>query len=194
VIGHLRGVIVAKHPPALTVDVNGIGYELDAPMSTFYELPELGIEVLLHTHLVVREDAQQLFGFISTRERQLFRGLIRVNGVGARLALSILSGISVDGFSRCVMESDVAALTRIPGIGKKTAERLLVEMRDRIAAGEIGGDAASGPVNAKDEAQAALVALGYKPAEATRMLGKVDEGATSEALIRQALQSVVKGA
>ena len=192
-IGHLRGAIVAKHPPALTMDVNGVGYELSAPMSTFYELPDLGVEVLLHTHLVVREDAHNLYGFISTRERELFRGLIRVNGVGARLALSILSGISVDGFKRCVMDSDIASLTRIPGIGKKTAERLLVEMRDRIAAagGALGVDSA--PANAKDEALAALVTLGYKPAEASRMIGKVDDGASSEALIRQALQSVVGG-
>jgi holliday junction DNA helicase RuvA len=193
VIGHLRGVIIAKHPPAVIVEVAGVGYEVDAPMSTFYELPELGADVLLHTHLVVREDAHQLFGFISQRERALFRGLIRVNGVGARLALSILSGISVDGFTRCVVDGDVASLTRIPGIGKKTAERLLVEMRDRLASSLEGGATGAPAESAKDEALAALVALGYKPAEAQRMLGKGEEGASSEELIRQALQSVVKG-
>ena len=192
-IGHLRGTIVAKLPPGLTLEVGGVGYELQAPMSTFYELPELGAAVLLHTHLVVREDAHQLFGFISLRERELFRGLIKVNGVGARLALSILSGISVDGFARCVMDGDVASLTRVPGIGKKTAERLLVEMRDRVAGADGSARTGSAPVSAKDEAMAALVALGYKPAEAARMLGKAGDGASSEELIRQALQSVVKG-
>lgn len=191
-IGLLRGVVIAKQPPALLLDVAGVGYELEAPMSTFYELPDLGAEVTLHTHLVVREDAQLLYGFITLAERSLFRDLLKVNGVGARLALSILSGTSVDGFARCVHEGDLASLTRVPGIGKKTAERLLVEMRDRLEATGMVAGASAAPASARDEAQAALVALGYRPAEVARMLGGL-EGDSSEELIRQALSAVVKG-
>ena len=198
-IGFLRGKLAAKHPPALLLDVNGVGYEVEAPMSTFYGLPGVGSEVQLHTHLVVREDAHVLFGFGTERERSLFRELIKVSGVGPRIALGILSGATVDEFHRCVETQDTAALTRIPGIGRKTAERLIVEMRDRLKA-LAGGmafeprTAASGAVpatpNPHAEAFSALVALGYRPPEVTRLLQKVDPAVTStEELIRHALRA-----
>ncbi len=196
-IGSLRGRLAARHPPVLLVDVNGVGYEVEAPMSTFYNLPALGAEVSLHTHLVVREDAHVLFGFGTERERGLFRELIRISGVGPRIALGILSGASVDEFHRCVEAQDTAALTRIPGIGRKTAERLIVEMRDRLnalataqpfaAKGPATGGGAPSP---QAEAYGALVALGYKPAEVTRLLQKVDPAVTTtEELIRHALRA-----
>ncbi len=200
-IGRLRGVIAAKHPPQLLIDVGGVGYEVEAPMSTFYQLPALGEEVVLHTHLAVREDAHLLFGFATERERSLFRALIKVNGVGAKLALTILSGVSADEFVRCVQGSDTASLTRLPGVGKKTAERLIVEMRDRLDDFITGGaapivttgivePAAEDPVR---DAVSALIALGYKPAEASRMVSKVEgEGHSSEAIIRAALKSAVQ--
>jgi holliday junction DNA helicase RuvA len=195
-IGFLRGRLAQKHPPALLVDVNGVGYELEAPMSTFYTLPAVGEPVMLHTHLVVREDAQLLYGFATEAERRLFRDLLRVSGVGPKIGLALLSGISVEAFTLCVESGDVGSLTRIPGVGRKTAERLVVEMRDRIqalgaglpagfvpAAGEAGG-------TAQAEAFAALVALGYKPAEVARLLkGVTAEGLSTEELIRQALQA-----
>jgi Holliday junction DNA helicase RuvA len=198
-IGFLRGKLAAKHPPALLLDVNGVGYEVEAPMSTFYGLPGVGAEVGLHTHLVVREDAHVLFGFGTERERSLFRELIKVSGVGPRIALGILSGATVDEFHRCVETQDTAALTRIPGIGRKTAERLIVEMRDRLKAlgsgtpfevkGPIGGGAQAAP-NPHAEAFSALVALGYKPPEVTRLLQKVDASVTTtEELIRHALRA-----
>ena len=198
-IGFLRGKLAAKHPPALLLDVNGVGYEVEAPMSTFYGLPGVGAEVGLHTHLVVREDAHVLFGFGTERERSLFRELIKVSGVGPRIALGILSGATVDEFHRCVETQDTAALTRIPGIGRKTAERLIVEMRDRLKAlgsgtpfevkGPTGGGAPAAP-NPHAEAFSALVALGYKPPEVTRLLQKVDASVTStEELIRHALRA-----
>jgi len=196
VIGFLRGRLAAKHPPQLLLDVGGVGYEVEAPMSTFYGLPAVGAEVGLHTHLVVREDAHVLFGFGTERERSLFRELIKVSGVGPRIALGILSGASVDEFHRCVEAEDVASLVRIPGIGRKTAERLVIEMRDRlkILAGPAfvpGGPAAPGAgASPQSEAFSALVALGYKPAEVTRLLGKVDPAVTStEELIRHALRA-----
>ena len=198
-IGFLRGKLAAKHPPALLLDVNGVGYEVEAPMSTFYGLPGVGSEVQLHTHLVVREDAHVLFGFGTERERSLFRELIKVSGVGPRIALGILSGATVDEFHRCVEAEDAAALTRIPGIGRKTAERLIVEMRDRLKAlaggvpfeprGPAGGPAPTTP-NPHAEAFSALVALGYRPPEVTRLLQKVDPAVTStEELIRHALRA-----
>lgn len=197
-IGFLRGRIVAKQPPVLLLDVGGVGYEVEAPMSTFYELPDVGSDVTLHTHLVVREDAHLLFAFASESERWLFRQLIKVSGVGARVALTILSGASVEQFARAVQEGDAASLTRLPGIGKKTAERLVVEMKDRlgdsagITAGmhvTLGARSAS-PV---DEAFDALVALGYKPQEATRMIKGIEsEGLASEEIIRRALQATVR--
>ncbi|MGE5626419.1 MAG: Holliday junction branch migration protein RuvA [Bacillota bacterium] len=190
-IGLLRGQILRKQPPHLLIDVHGVGYEVEAPMSTFYNLPEAGAEVTLYTHLVVREDAQVLFGFGSEAERRFFRSLIRVNGVGPKLALTILSGISVDGFVRCVRENDTAALTRLPGIGKKTAERLVVEMRDRLD--DVGAPAAEVSAHPRDEALSALVSLGYKPQEASHMLRAITEnGLTSEELIRRALQGALR--
>jgi Holliday junction DNA helicase RuvA len=196
-IGFLRGRIANKQPPRLVLDVNGVGYELEAPMSTFYELPDVGNEVLLHTHLVVREDAHLLFAFISENERRLFRELIKVNGVGARVAINILSGASVEQFARAVNEGDAASLTRLPGIGKKTAERLVVEMRDRLKKDAMTGAHVGGTAPAAaspgDEAYDALVALGYKPQEASRMISKVDtDGLASEAIIRQALQATIR--
>jgi len=181
----------------MLLDVNGVGYEIEAPMSTFYSLPELGQEVQLHTHLVVREDAHILFGFSSDAERTLFRSLIKVNGVGARLALTLLSGLSVEEFHRCVQGHDTASLVRLPGIGKKTAERLIIEMRDRLPgidesetwASTISGNAAS-VRSAMQEALSALLALGYKNSDAQRMLKQVSvEGKSSEQIIRSALQS-----
>jgi Holliday junction DNA helicase RuvA len=196
VIGHLRGRLVRKSPPALIVDVNGVGYELEAPMSTFYRLPEIGSEVELHTHLVVREDAHLLYGFATEDERRLFRDLLRVTGIGPKIGLALLSGIDVETFLRCVEAQDVDALTRIPGVGRKTAERLLIEMRDRIRAlGQL--PSASRPVDAvagsRAEAYAALVALGYRPVEATRLLKSVEsEEVGTEALIRRALQAAAR--
>jgi Holliday junction DNA helicase RuvA len=196
VIGHLRGRLVRKAPPALIVDVGGIGYELEAPMSTFYRLPELGAEVELHTHLVVREDAHLLYGFSTEDERRLFRDLLRVTGIGPKIGLALLSGIDVDTFMRCVEAEDTAALTRIPGIGRKIAERLLVEMRDRIRAlGQLPATAtrSNTPAGARAEAYAALVALGYKPVEVNRLLQGVEqEGAGTEDLIRRALQAAAR--
>jgi len=196
VIGHLRGRLVRKAPPALIVDVNGVGYELEAPMSTFYRLPELGSEVELHTHLVVREDAQLLYGFATEDERRLFRDLLRVTGIGPKIGLALLSGIDVETFMRCVEAEDTQALTRIPGIGRKTAERLLIEMRDRIRAlGQLptGGTATATAGGARSEAYAALVALGYRPVEVNRLLQGVEqEGAGTEELIRRALQAAAR--
>ena len=196
-IGFLRGVLAAKHPPVLLLDVAGVGYEIEAPMSTFYELPEVGETVRLVTHLAVREDAHILYGFATEAERSLFRGLIKVSGVGPRIALAILSGISVEGFARCVRTEDSASLVKVPGIGKKTAERLIVEMRDRLGGGERlagpAGEAVPGPAAAEDEAYGALVALGYRPPEAVKMLAKVSTGGlTSEEIIRAALQAAAK--
>jgi Holliday junction DNA helicase RuvA len=197
VIGQLRGRLAAKHPPQLVVDVGGVGYELEAPMSTFYGLPAVGAEVSLHTHLVVREDAHVLFGFGTERERALFRELIKVSGVGPRIALAILSGVNVEEFQRCVEAQDVASLVRVPGIGRKTAERLVIEMRDRLkatgggASGALPGTSPGSAASPQAEAFSALVALGYKPAEVTRLLQKVDPSATStEDLIRHALRAV----
>jgi holliday junction DNA helicase RuvA len=195
VIGSLRGRVSAKAPPQLTVEVGGIGYELEAPMSTFFHLPPVGAEVHLLTHLVVREDAHVLYGFGSEEERRLFRSLIKVSGVGPKIALALLSGISVADFHQYVQTQDIAALTRVPGIGRKTAERLIVEMRDRLAAPELGAGAGAGATagNPETEAYAALVALGYRPAEATRLLKGAGPGTQStEELIRRALQGAVR--
>lgn len=197
-IGRLRGKIILKQPPRLMLDVQGVGYEVDATMSTFYQLPEVGQEVVLHTHLIVREDAHLLFGFASEAERSLFRNLIKVSGIGARTALVILSGMSADQFTRCVLESDVTSLVRLPGVGKKTAERLVIELRDRLDANDhaehgmpaIKRTTVASPV---DDAQSALIALGYKPAEATRMVQAVDsKGLDTENIIRLCLQNAVK--
>jgi Holliday junction DNA helicase RuvA len=192
-IGSVRGRIASKTPPQLMVDVGGIGYELEAPMSTFFHLPGIGEEVALLTHLVVREDAHILYAFGTEAERRLFRSLIKVSGVGPKIALALLSGISVEAFSRCVMNEDITALTKVPGIGRKTAERLVVEMRDRLKDPEVptSGGAVSVAVGASPETEAygALIALGYRPAEATRLLKAVGTGTHStEELIRRALQ------
>lgn len=191
-IGFLRGKLLRKQPPHLVIDVHGVGYEVEAPMSTFYDLPDVGSEITLFTHLTVREDAHILFGFGSETERRFFRSLIRVNGVGPKLALTILSGISLDAFVRCVHENDSVSLTRLPGIGKKTAERLVVEMRDRLD--DFGAPATAGvSAHPRDEALSALVALGYKPNEASHMLrGVKDDNLSSEELIRRALQGALR--
>lgn len=195
-IGFLKGVLVAKQPPQLLVEVGGVGYELEAPMSTFYQLPDTGAPVRLLTHLLVREDAHVLYGFATEEERQLFRNLIKVGGIGARIALAILSGISVEAFARCVQAEDAASLTKIPGVGRKTADRLIVEMRDRLkqtGAGVAQSIISSGSGSPADEAFGALVALGYRPAEAQRLLKQVeDKAATTEAMIRAALQAAAR--
>ena len=191
-IGSVRGRIASKTPPQLMVDVGGLGYELEAPMSTFFHLPAVGEEVSLLTHLVVREDAHVLYAFATEAERRLFRSLIKVSGVGPKIALALLSGISVEAFSRCVVNEDIAALTKVPGIGRKTAERLIIEMRDRLkdpetSTGEMA--VATAAANPQSEAYGALIALGYRPAEATRLLKAVGPGTHStEELIRRALQ------
>ncbi|HEU4487345.1 MAG TPA: Holliday junction branch migration protein RuvA [Povalibacter sp.] len=195
-IGFLRGRLTAKHPPQLLIDVGGVGYEVEAPMSTFYGLPQTGADVSLFTHLVVREDAHVLFGFGTERERRLFRELIKVSNVGPKLALALLSGMTVESFLLCIEAQDADTLVRIPGVGRKTAERLLIEMKDRVGAFASLEPALptseGGTVNvngAQAEAFSALVALGYKPAEVTRLLKGVDASAsTTEELIRGALQ------
>jgi len=194
-IGSLKGRIASKTPPQLTLEVGGVGYELEAPMSTFFHLPAVGHDVHLLTHLVVREDAHVLYGFGTEEERRLFRSLLKVSGVGPKIALALLSGISVEGFRHCIENQDVAALTRVPGIGRKTAERLLVEMRDRLTAtvGETGAPLAPSDSRPESEAFGALVALGYKPLEASRLLKAVGPGTHStEELIRRALQSAAR--
>lgn len=198
-IGRLRGELANKQPPWLLVDVGGVAYEVEAPMSTIFNLPNTGQTVTLYTHLAVREDAQQLFGFATLGERDLFRVLIRINGVGGKLALAILSTLSATEFSRVVEAGDVAALTRVPGVGKKTAERLVVDMRGRTEALLAGsgpatpGAAANAPAGPESDAIGALVALGYKPAEAQRMVKSVaDPDADSEALIRAALKTAMR--
>ncbi len=193
-IGFVRGTLVAKAPPQLTIDVGGIGYELEAPMSTFYTLPPTGADVQLLTHLVVREDAHILYGFASEDERRLFRSLLRVSGIGPKIALAILSGVSVDGFTHCVQTQDAAALTKIPGVGRKTADRLLVEMRDRVTGGGAAVEFAPLATGAEAEAFSALVALGYKPIEASRMLKAAGTAASTEEWIRRALQSAARDA
>ena len=198
-IGRLKGQLVYKAPPALMVDVGGVGYELSAPMSTFYDLPEVGREVTLFTHYAVKEDGVALFGFFTESERRLFREVQKVTGVGAKIALAVLSGASVDDFARLVQTGDLTALTRIPGIGKKTAERMVVELRDRAADFAGGGitvvtgrDGAV-PPDPVSEASVALTQLGYKPVEVQRMLKQAEPGDSAEHIIRKALKSVLRG-
>ncbi|MEH6823275.1 MAG: Holliday junction branch migration protein RuvA [Motiliproteus sp.] len=201
-IGRLKGTLVEKQPPHLLIDVQGVGYEVEAPMSTVFNLPVLGQSVELYTHFVVREDAQLLFGFATREERALFRTLIKVSGVGPKLAIAILSGIGADDFARCVNHDDSAALVRIPGVGKKTAERLVVEMRDKMrdwlplgSGFELAGDAMAGSAaSAIQEAESALIALGYKPVQATKAVAQAHKqlgSGSAEALIRQSLKSMV---
>ena len=199
-IGWLCGVVRAKHPPVLLLDVAGVGYELEAPMSTFAELPVTGETVSLFTHLVVRDDAHQLFGFSGEHERDMFRALLKVNGVGAKVALAILSGMDGDSFTRCVVDGDVASLTRLPGIGKKTAERLVMEMRDRLenlpagtaATTRIPGSSTPRRQDPVSEAVSALIALGLKPQEASRRIAALadTDGVAPEELVRQALRGM----
>jgi holliday junction DNA helicase RuvA len=191
-IGSLRGTLTAKRPPWLMLEVGGVGYEVEAPMSTFYRLPDAGQPLSLLTHLVVREDAHVLFGFFTEAERALFRSLLKISNVGPRLALGVLSGMSVDGFYQCVRDKDLVSLTKIPGVGRKTAERLLVEMADRLPE-SLGQDVPALPSRspAEGEAQGALIALGYKPGEVVRMLKDLDGARLStEDMIREALKRV----
>jgi len=195
-IGSIAGVLTLKAPPHLQLEVGGIGYEIEAPMSTFYELPAIGERTRLLTHLVVREDAHLLYGFATEGERALFRQLLKISGIGPRIALAILSGVSDAAFAHAVREQDAAALMRIPGVGRKTAERLIVEMRDRLeATAPKGQSAAAPPDGAEAEAYSALVALGYRPQEAMKLLKAVDtEGQklTTEEMIRRALQGAAQ--
>jgi len=198
-IGFLRGKLVHKAPPVLILDVQGVGYELEAPMTTFYNLPGIGAEVTLHTHLVVREDAHSLFGFAAEADRSLFRTLIKVNGVGPKLALTILSGQSAEEFHHCIHNNDTQALVRLPGVGKKTAERLVIEMRDRLpeakpsATNNATPTTASITGNPKQEAISALCSLGYKPLDANKMVQHINtDNKSCEDIIRQALQGAVK--
>lgn len=200
-IGRIRGIILEKRPPHLLLDVNGIGYELEAPMTTFYSLPDVGQEIHVYTHLTIREDAHLLFGFATENERRLFRTLIKVNGVGAKLALTILSGMESGEFVLCIQSGDTDRLVKLPGVGKKTAERLVVEMRDRIrdwefAAALNSGDTGRPEMTGQDperDAVSALIALGYKPQEASRYVEAVSSaGMDSETIIREALRASVK--
>lgn len=202
-IGRLRGIILEKQPPEVLIEVNGVGYEVFMPMSCFYELPERGQEATIFTQFIVREDAQLLYGFNDKQERALFRELIKVNGVGPKLALAILSGMSAQQFVLAIEQEQVSTLVKLPGVGKKTAERLVVEMKDRFKG--LNGDLFNGngslpPValaknsdgDAEAEAVSALVALGYKPQEASRLVSKVAKsGSGSETLIREALRTAL---
>lgn len=205
-IGLIRGTIIEKLPPEILIEAAGVGYEVQLPMTSFYQLPEIGQEATVYTHFVVREDAQLLFGFADKSERALFRELIKVNGVGPKLALTILSGMSAAQFIQCVSHDDVSGLVRLPGVGKKTAERLLVEMRDRLKKlleqQEQGGASTTAiPIpqentfvvtnDVKEEALSALLALGYKSAQASKVINNVfQDGMSSEDLIREALRSM----
>lgn len=195
-ITHLTGKLIQKTPPALTIDVNGIGYEVLAPMSTFYQLPDCGSTLTLLTHLAIREDAHVLFGFYTEQERKLFRSLIKVNGVGPKLALTILSGIETEHFVQCILQQDESRLTHIPGIGKKTAERLIIEMKDALSHWEHSATPTQttlviNPDQAMQDAIAALTALGYKPNDAKQAITKIHHpDHSSEQLIRSALQQI----
>lgn len=200
-IGRLRGNLAEKQPPHLILDVNGVGYELEVPMTTLYRLPSVGEPVTLHTHLVVREDAHLLYGFFEKRDRELFRELIRLNGVGPKLALALMSGLEVDELVRCVQAQDTSTLVKIPGVGKKTAERLLVELKDRFKAWEsmpaistlvVEPRVGMAVSSAENDALSALIALGFKPQEASRAVSAIKEdGLSSEEMIRRALKGMV---
>ena len=194
-IGSLRGRLAHKQAPAIIVECNGVGYEVETPMSTFLDLPPAGDELFLHTHLLVREDAQILYGFSTEDEKTLFRALLKVNGVGAKMALAVLSAMSVADFQRCVEYDDTTTLVRIPGVGKKTAERLVIEMRDRIdkVPAKPGAKPVAVASNARSEAVDALHALGYKPREVNRLIGELDvDGLSAEDIIRRALRQVAQ--
>jgi len=200
VIGRLRGLLIEKRPPRLLVECHGVGYEVDAPMTTIWALPDLNVEVILHTHLVVREDAQSLYGFATLAERELFQSLLKVSGVGAKMALAVLSGMQVDEFVSSVQRGDATRLTALPGIGKKTAERLIVEMRDRVSDwAPVGGVSMSTspgtppPTDAVADAVSGLIALGYKPQEASRLVHAIDtENKTTDAIIREVLRGLAR--
>lgn len=194
-IGRLQGEIIEKQPPHLLLDVNGVGYELEAPMSTFYELPDSGASVMLYTHLLVRDDAHILYAFKHVQDRSLFRNLLKVNGVGAKMALAILSGMDVHAFTDCIHNGDADALIRLPGVGRKTAERLILDMRDRLdknSASDHSNNSANDSVRQQspiEDAVSALISLGYKPNDASRMVSKVDtQDQNSEEIIRSALK------
>jgi holliday junction DNA helicase RuvA len=201
-IGRLRGNLIEKQPPYLLLDVNGVGYELQAPMTTFYRLPSIGAETILHTHLSITENLHQLFGFADQRDRSLFRTLIKVNGVGPKLAIAILSGMEADDIARCVRDNNIKALTKVPGIGTKTAERLVIELRDRLKNWDMPNSDVLSHNEIKQivsdndvytEAESALISLGYKPVEAAKMISiasKQKPDAKSEELIRLALRSM----
>lgn len=201
-IGQLRGILLSKQPPALMLNVQGVGYELEAPMTTFYDLPQEGSELVLHTHLVVREDAQLLFGFSTENQRNLFRHLLRISGIGPRVGLAILSGLSVQEFRLCINSEDVVRLTKVPGIGRKTAERVILELRGKQLPG-MAADEDTAATGSTDEIRAdaisALTALGYRANDAEKVIGKLadksgaDETLSSETLIRQALQVMSGG-
>ena len=203
-IGRIRGTLVHKQAPLILVEVGGVGYELHVPMTTLFRLPELGAEVSLVTHFVVREDAQLLYGFIEEGDRSLFRELIKVSGVGPKLGLTILSGMDAHSFARCVQRDDLSALIALPGVGKKTAERLLVEMRDKLKDWLVRAENTQGQVDGQvaprrhthivADAEGALISLGYKPQEASRMVAAVNDDSVvdSEELIRRALKSMVR--
>ncbi|MGR6861194.1 Holliday junction branch migration protein RuvA [uncultured Aliivibrio sp.] len=206
-IGRLRGNLLEKQPPELLIEVSGIGYEVQMPMSCFYELPEIGTEAIIYIHYVVREDAQLLYGFNTKKERALFREVIKANGVGPKLGLAILSGMTASQFVQSVEREDISTLVKLPGVGKKTAERLVVEMKDRLkgwGAGDLftpatdaapmdnGSDFISSPQSALDEAVSALISLGYKPVQASKMVSQIAKpDMTSEALIRESLKSMI---
>ena len=192
-IASLRGRLTLKQAPTIIIECHGVGYEVETPMSTFLELPPTGDELFLFTHMVVREDSQTLFGFATEEERALFRMLLKISGVGAKMGLAVLSSMSVDGFRRCVEYEDAASLVKVPGIGKKTAERLIIEMRDRIdaPAAPTGAGRVEVDAGAKSEAVDALVSLGYKPREVQKLIGELDiDGKSAEDIIRLALRQV----
>ena len=200
-ISRLHGILLEKTPPTVVIDAGGVGYEVFVPMTTFYHLPDCGQTVTLHTHFVVREDVQQLYGFHTQRDRELFRTLTKVNGVGPKMALGILSGMETRDLVRCVQEGNIAALTRIPGVGKKTAERLVIELRDKLAdyaassADAVTTTPRTHAQAAIAEAESALAALGYKPVDASRMIevaARENASASSQELIRLALRAAVK--
>jgi Holliday junction DNA helicase RuvA len=193
-IGRLRGTLVSKRPPWVLVEVGGVGYELEVPMSTLYDLPDVGREVILLTHYAHKEDTVALYGFLRDDERNLFRDLQKVSGIGARIALAVLSGVPTSEFARLVQAGDVAALTRIPGIGKKTAERIVVELRDRVAHAVVSVPTGTTPIarDPRSEAEAALQQLGYKPVEAARLAAAAcEDGDDAETIIRKALRAAL---
>ncbi len=199
-IGQIRGVLILKQPPYMMVDVQGVAYEIEAPMTTFYKLPETNTEITIFTHMAIRDDAHLLFGFATQEERAMFRTLIKVNGVGAKMALTILSGMEADIFAQCIRNGDADSLVRLPGVGKKTAERLIIEMRDRLKDWELtavvsskSGDTVATPGDQSDDAVSALVGLGYKPQEASRFVFAVaTDDMSSEEIIRKALKTSLK--